>query len=292
MSGVAAGLGWRGRLLSLKLSARLPQVPWDLLLREVCLRREYSWDAPPLRSIGRDAGTGWHEIEVGGHRYRFPPEAAPEVLVGLYKATYYPGHPHYFEHGPCRYGAGDVVIDGGAFEGFFTRQALDRGARVVAVEPCPPMAEALRRNFAREIGEGRLTVAPVALCGRSGPVRLVVDADCPTGAAVRTDSGGPAGVEVEGRTLEDLCAETCVDRCDFVKLDIEDAEVDVLRSAGSLLARRRPRLSVAVYHSPGNYREIRRDLLALRCGYRVAGKGLVHGLDGRWRPLMLHAWPR
>ena len=56
---------------------------------------------------------------------------------------------------------GDIVLDCGAHVGIFANQALSRGAaRVIAIDPDPTQVECLRRNFATEIGEGRVTVVP------------------------------------------------------------------------------------------------------------------------------------
>ena len=55
--------------------------------------------------------------------------------------------------------AGDVVLDAGANVGVFTRKALWSGAsKVVAIEPSPENVECLKRNFAREIADGRVIV--------------------------------------------------------------------------------------------------------------------------------------
>jgi hypothetical protein len=55
----------------------------------------------------------------------------------------------------------DIVLDAGANIGVFTRKALSAGAaKVIAIEPGPENLECLRRNFATEIADGRVTVYP------------------------------------------------------------------------------------------------------------------------------------
>ncbi len=54
---------------------------------------------------------------------------------------------------------GAIVLDCGANYGTFTRRALLRGAaEVVAIEINPELADAMRRTFAKEIGEGKVVV--------------------------------------------------------------------------------------------------------------------------------------
>src|SRR5262249_14941466 len=64
---------------------------------------------------------------------------------------------------------GDIVIDCGADIGTFTRSALNRGAGiVVAVEPDPVKAPCLRRNFAKEVEEGRVILVHKGVWNEEG----------------------------------------------------------------------------------------------------------------------------
>ena len=68
---------------------------------------------------------------------------------------------------------GDVVIDCGAHIGVFTWKALEAGAsKVVAVEPDPTNLECLRRNFKKEIAEGRVVLAAVGVWSKPGKMTL------------------------------------------------------------------------------------------------------------------------
>ncbi len=71
----------------------------------------------------------------------------------------------------------DVVLDCGANVGVFTREALADGARlVVAIEPAPENIECLRRNFADEIGKGRVIVVPEGVWNKDDILPLRIDA--------------------------------------------------------------------------------------------------------------------
>lgn len=283
------GLGWRVDLLKHKFGGTAAGVPWQVFWEEVAQRRELAWQSPPIKVVEEDGEL--HRIDVAGTPYWFPREVTPHMLEGLYKLTYYPPHPHHFESANCKIAPDDVVIDGGSFEGFFSRFALERGARVIAVEPWEPMAEALRRNFEPEIKAGRLIVAPVILAETKGNARLVIDPAYPIAASIyNEDAPGLISQAVSAMTIDELVAATPWGRCDFVKMDIEGSERGAVVGAAETIRRDRPQFSIAVYHAPMTYCEIRDDLK--RCGtpYEVRGKGLVFGLDGVWRPLMLHAW--
>jgi FkbM family methyltransferase len=145
--------------------------------------------------------------------------------------------------------AGDVVLDCGANVGVFTRTALERGARlVVAIEPAPENLECLRRNFAHEIGGGRVIVYPKGVWNRDDLLTLRVD---PQNSAadtfVRLDRGVPS-IQVPLTTIDKLAGELNLPHVDFIKMDIEGAEQQAVAGAAATIARYKPRLALCVYH--------------------------------------------
>ena len=71
---------------------------------------------------------------------------------------------------------GDIVLDCGASDGDFTREALKAGARlVVAIEITPASAECIRRNLAAEIAAGRAIVYAKGVWDRDDTLTLNVD---------------------------------------------------------------------------------------------------------------------
>src|SRR5436190_14219482 len=71
---------------------------------------------------------------------------------------------------------GDIVLDCGASDGDFTREALRAGAsKVVAIELAPSSIECLRRNLAAEVAAGRVVVYPKGVWDRDDTLTLEVD---------------------------------------------------------------------------------------------------------------------
>jgi hypothetical protein len=95
-------------------------------------------------------------------------------------------------------------------------------------------------------------------------------------------------VEVPQTTLDALVVDVPGARCDFLKMDVEGAERQVIAGARGMLRRDRPRLSIAVYHRAIGYLDIRDDLRRLGLGYVIKGKGLQR--RGLFFPTILHAW--
>jgi FkbM family methyltransferase len=123
--------------------------------------------------------------------------------------------------------AGRTVLDGGAHVGAFTRYALDEGAkRVVAFEPEPSNAALFREN-----NPGAELVEAALVDGASGRATLVLGADqrgerntwrhALDGLSHYVDATERVGVDA-------VSFDEALDGVDFVKLDVEGAEMAIL----------------------------------------------------------------
>jgi FkbM family methyltransferase len=144
---------------------------------------------------------------------------------------------------------GASVWDVGANVGVFSFAAAwlaGRQGRVLALEPDPFLAGLLRRTARGAPPQlAVVDVEEAAACDRAGRVRLHVAvrgrASNHIEGTGRSTAGGAREVrEVAAVTLDGLLAGRRAP--DLVKIDVEGAEAAVLRGAGELLRRARPRL--------------------------------------------------
>jgi len=167
---------------------------------------------------------------------------------------------------------GDVVLDCGANVGVYTREALDRGAKlVVAIEPAPENVEVLRRNFAPEIAAGRVIVYPKGVWDIDDVLKLQVD---PQNSARDTLMGhiiGPGvhSIDVPLTTIDKLVAELNLPRVDFIKMDIEGAETKAVAGASHTIAQYHPRMALCLYHLPGDPVDVPAAVAHAYNGYRL-----------------------
>jgi FkbM family methyltransferase len=169
-------------------------------------------------------------------------------------------------------GAGDPVADS------VTKHFYDRGWRGINVEPIAGVAEQLRKarpqdvNLAVAVGAkpGRMTLHVVpSACGRS-------TLDDGLARDYREEQGWEVSdVEVEVVTLADLLDEH-PGAVDFLKIDVEGAERDVIEGAD--WARHRPRIVVVEATDPGSSTQSHEgwEHVLLEAGYRCA---LFDGLN-------------
>jgi FkbM family methyltransferase len=273
-----------------KLQGRLPLCPWSSLF--FTLNPRLLGVIPPPLDIQEVAVEGnFKKLLFGGrHEAWFPVNVAitPDMW-GEYLCVFWnhPKNAHYYlRHTPVK--TGDVCVDCGSCEGFFVLQALEAGAaKVICVEASAVMAQCLARTFEREIAAGRVVIQPAALGALNGTTRFNFDSLNPFGGSLNLPSDH--GDLVNVRTLECLLKELAVPRIDFLKMDIEGAEVQAIEGALPVLRRSLPRLAITTYHRPFDYAVLR--ALAIAAGYhQIKPTGLAERGDGIYRPVMLHAW--
>jgi len=185
--------------------------------------------------------------------------------------------------------AGDIVLDCGASDGDFTREALQAGAKlVVSIEVSPTAVECLRRNLAEPIAQGRAIVYPKGVWDSEGSLTLnVSDSNFAANSVVLHPEGSHHDVEVPLTTIDKIVSELRLPRVDFIKMDIEGAEVRALAGARATIARFKPRLSIATEHKPDDEVTIPRAVRSLRPDYQMAC-GPCSVLEGRIRPSVLY----
>ena len=144
------------------------------------------------------------------------------------------------------------AIDVGANDGSYVHYLRRHARQVIAFEPMPTLARALRRKFARGV-----VVESLALSDKTGTVSLcmpVVDGVVVTGCSTvsaKASAAYPAhrAIEVPMDRLDNVYG----DQVGFIKIDVEGHEQAVLDGAVETVRRCQPRMLVEVDErlSPG-----------------------------------------
>jgi FkbM family methyltransferase len=164
-----------------------------------------------------------------------------------------------------------VVLDCGANLGVFTREALQAGARlVIAIEPAPENVEALKRNFEKEIVDGRVIIYPKGVWDKDDVLEMRQD---PNNTAADTfviqRDGFTKTVRVPLTTIDKMVDELKLDKVDYIKMDIEGSEVRALAGAKATIAKHHPRMGLSVYHQADHPVEVPKAAKAAWSGYRI-----------------------
>jgi FkbM family methyltransferase len=92
----------------------------------------------------------------------------------------------------------------------------------------------------------------------------------PTNPAARTAIDPGAQINVDSapiRSIDSLVAAGEIERVDFIKMDIEGAELDALKGGVEALRRFKPKLAISLYHRPEDFVVIPQFLASLGLGY-------------------------
>jgi hypothetical protein len=165
--------------------------------------------------------------------------------------------PHRYETETFQVEQGDVVIDAGAAEGNFALSVVEKASKLYLFEVEPEWIEALEATFAP--WKEKVVIVNKYISDKTNDTCISLD-----------DYFGNA-------------------RIDFIKADIEGAEIQLIEGAKEILARENPKLALCTYHNKDDA-----DNLALtltEANYKVEfSKGymifLAKGLDSLTSPYL------
>jgi FkbM family methyltransferase len=125
----------------------------------------------------------------------------------------------------------------------------------------------MRKNFElNPFLKPRIEIVENALWDKSGNTMSYSE----NGPATRLGSNNPNATDtsVMSVTIDDLVKTKKLPRMDFIKMDVEGAELAALKGAEHTLRRFKPKLAICVYHRLEDFFDIPDYLASLQLGYR------------------------
>lgn len=162
----------------------------------------------------------------------------------------------------------DYVIDAGGCWGdtaLYFADTIGPKGKVFTFEFSADNLEVLTRNL--EINPGhaeRIEVIPLALWDKSGE-EINYSLNGPA-TALKNDPQG--NFKVATITIDDFVKEKRLPKVNFIKMDIEGAELKALRGAEQTLRNHKPALAISLYHKDEDFIEIPQYLNSLNLGYK------------------------
>jgi FkbM family methyltransferase len=226
------------------------------------------------------AGMPGMPFEWAHHVYDFTATGLPVVLAGpplpLASTLVFSQYAYRdAEAAPAaRPQPGDVALDvGGCWAETAVWMAHQVGAtgHVHCFEPSPQNLQLLVANLERNLAlVPRISVHTAPLAAEAGQ-QVWMDDITAAGATTYAGDAPPEGrttVPAITDTVDALVARGDLDRIDFLKLDVEGAELEVLRGAAHTLRTQRPRLALAAYHRPDDLAVLPAYVASLGLEYR------------------------
>jgi len=205
-------------------------------------------------------------------RMRLSWQAHTECVLGIYEPTVIRALRDHLR-------VGDTCLDVGGHVGYLTilmARLVGPGGRVVAFEPVPETFQVLRENVRLNALEN-VRLECTAVGEREGMISLFCDADqelswTPSVSAHSVPGNHQKKLSVPMVSL-DRYVEKKVLRSSLIKIDVEGAELDVLRGAQGLLLEHRPVVLVEIHDRGANHRASVKQFLET-CGYAVNEAGV------------------
>lgn len=217
-----------------------------------------------FRVTGQSPQLGWHRSPR--HWYRFPFSLRGEVLWSRQLGAWFrPENEasiefmlHEDNYEPVDWVAptsGEILLDIGAFVGWHTIRAariVGSAGRVICLEPDPGNRQQLENNLAlNQITN--CTVIPLGAWSQTGRKLGWYTEKSPDCCRIDEDESPRT---VQTTTIDDLVSQMRLERLDWIKMDVEGAEVEALRGAERTLREYRPRLFIEIHDTVRPVKEL------------------------------------
>ena len=164
---------------------------------------------------------------------------------------------------------GDCVIDAGACWGdtslLFAHKA-GRTGKVYAFEFNPLNLKIIDKvKLLNEQLAPRISIIQKALWNESGKVMNFEDHGPATRLSPNNEGNGMESLQVETITIDDLCRD--IGPINFIKMDIEGAELPALQGSAETIKKYQPRLAISLYHKLSDFVTIPKFLQSLGVNY-------------------------
>jgi FkbM family methyltransferase len=166
--------------------------------------------------------------------------------------------------------AGETIVDCGAYIGEFTlyaAKAVGPTGTVIAFEPDPGIHKKLIANIALN-GLRNITVLNKGLWSKPGTLKFVGDSI--KGYSFMSAEKDSGAIDVPVVSLDDELKRLDVAKVDFIKMDVEGAELEAVKGSARTLTEQNVDLAIASYHSVNGAKtcyELEKILVGL--GYRA-----------------------
>ncbi len=141
---------------------------------------------------------------------------------------------------------GDVFLDIGAHVGKYALQvakAIRKDGLVIAIEPDPRNYRLLRKNI--QINKLNNVIAlNIAAWNDNKPLKLFIGKNSQHSSIKRNE--GLGWITVEGKCLDDILTKYNIRHVDWIKIDVEGAELEVLKGLINTLKRMNPKIIIEV----------------------------------------------
>lgn len=157
--------------------------------------------------------------------------------------------------------AGDIAIDGGAYDGDTAADFVRQGAQVYAFE----MDAANYKQCIAPAERFGFTIENLGLSNQAGEA-FYFQGGVGSRKLASNQQGASSGRFID---LDTYVEQKNLPRVDYIKFDIEGSELDALRGAAKSIVRWKPKMAICVYHKPEDLWTLPTYIKHLRSDYEL-----------------------
>lgn len=180
----------------------------------------------------------------------------------------------------CRVEVGDVVIDGGAYTGntaFYFHSLAGPTGKIYSFEPSKKTFAMLSESI-KIAGLSNIVPVHAALSRKEGTCSLLHDGR-PGARVLSNDHKGSVPV----LSIDEFFIDKLHSKVDFIKLDIEGAELDALEGAKRIIQKFTPKMAICIYHKCDDPVKIPELILSINPNYEFYFK---HNSNSFWESVL------
>jgi FkbM family methyltransferase len=175
---------------------------------------------------------------------------------------------YYFNNKILNIEKGDIVFDVGAYIGVTSIIASETAKMVYAIEPSPRARKCLEYNT-RDYDN--IKVLPYAVWDKSEKIELEYGLESSEDALITPDDGGSGQkVMVQAHTIEYIAGITNIDQIDFLKIEAEGVEPEIVGGIGDTPVKKVSSSGNAERNGETTHQEVSNKLEKM--GYEVTEK--------------------
>ena len=165
---------------------------------------------------------------------------------------------------------GDVVIDAGAFVGdtaMYFAQKVGMTGKVYAFEPIKNIISIMNKNIKENNMDSIVEAIPYSLSYINKILYFIDNGSDSSSVNFDNYTNKSDLMEVKAVSLDSFVQENNIQKVDFLKADLEGADVDFVKGALKTIARDAPKCGLTVYHKPEDFIAIPKLLMSVRDDY-------------------------
>lgn len=201
----------------------------------------------------------------------------------LYRRIYCPSYECATESGNISVEKGDIVLDCGAAFGDVSlqfAQSTGPSGHVICFEPYPLFLEVFQSNMLMNAEFSKsITLIERAVWNESDEELSFIEG----GGGSRIDQKNKSSRKILTTKIDDTVNQLALPNVDFIKMDIEGAELNALLGAKKTITENKPKLAICLYHSPKDFYEIPALIHSWGLGYKFF---INHHYMNQWETVL------